>query len=50
MQIIVTIIPTHLVTKLLLSPFCLFLQTKTRIRFSASWWSGNEKCLSSSKP
>ena len=40
---IVTMIPTDLVTHVLLSSFCPFLQTKKRIRFSASWWSGNEK-------
>ena len=39
----VTIIPTDLVTNSLLSSLCLFLQTKNKIRFSASWWSGNEK-------
>ena len=46
-KIVVTIIPTDLVTNLLVSSFCPFLQTKTRIWFSASWWSGNKKyfCL-----
>ena len=43
MKRIATIIPTDLVTNSLLSSFWTFLQTKTRIRFSASWWSGNEK-------
>ena len=45
MKIIATIIPTDLVTKLLLSSSYPFLQTKTRIWFSTSWWSGNEKYL-----
>ena len=43
MKVIVTIIPTYLVTNLLLSSFFHFLQTKTKIWFSASWCSGNEK-------
>ena len=43
MKIIVTIIPTDLVTNLLASSFCPFLQTKRKTWFSASWWSGNEK-------
>ena len=40
MEIIVTIIPTDLVTISFLSSFCPFLQTK-----ETSWWSGDEKCL-----
>ena len=43
MKTIVTLIPTDLVTNLLLSSFCPFLQTKTRLKFSSSWWSGNDK-------
>ena len=49
MKIIVTIIPTDLVTNSLLSSFCPFLHTKKNsefkqeFRLSASWWSGNEK-------
>ena len=36
MKIIVTIIPTDFVTN------SLSYKSKTRIRFSASWWIGNE--------
>ena len=46
MKIIVTIIPTDLVTNSLLSTFCPFLQTKNKNQVgggSATWWSGNEK-------
>ena len=43
MKIIVTIIPTSLFTSSLLSLFGSFIEIKKRIRFSASWWSGNEK-------
>ena len=43
MKIIVTKIPADFVTNSLLSSFCPFLQAKTRIRFSASWWSGSKK-------
>ena len=44
MKTIVTIIFTELVTNLLLSFFfVLFYKPKARIRFPASWWSGNEK-------
>ena len=43
MKIIVTIIPTDLVTNQLLTLFVLSYKPKTRIRFSASWWTGNEK-------
>ena len=43
MNMIVTIIPTDLVKNSLLSSFVLFYTSKTRIRFSASWWSGNKK-------
>ena len=43
MKIIVTIIPTDLVTNLLLSSFVLSYQPTPRIRFSASWWSGCKK-------
>ena len=39
---IVTIIPTNLVTNLL-SYFVLSQNPKIRIKFPASWWSGNEK-------
>ena len=42
MKIILTIIPTDLVTNSLLSSFCLSYKPKTRIRFSAIWWSGSE--------
>ena len=40
----VTIIPTNLVTNTLLSLFCPFVKTKKKkkIKFSTSWWSGNE--------
>ena len=40
---IVTIIPTNLVTNSLLFLFCPLIETKKRIKFSASSWSGNEK-------
>ena len=43
MKIIVTIIPTDLVKISFYSLLVLFNKRKTRIRFSASWWSGNEK-------
>ena len=43
MKIIVTIIPTDLVTNLLYPLFVLSYEPKTRIWFSTSWWSGNEK-------
>ena len=43
MKKIVTIIAPDLVTNSLLSSFCLSYKPKTEIRFSASWWSGNEK-------
>ena len=43
MKIILTIIPTDLVTNSLLSFFCPFLKPKKEIKLSASWWSGNEK-------
>ena len=43
MKIIVAIIPTDPVTNSRLSSLCPFLQTKIRIRFSARWWSGNDK-------
>ena len=44
MKIIVTIIPTDLVTNSLLSIFfVLFYKPTTKIRFSTSWWYGNEK-------
>ena len=44
MKIIVTIIPTDLVTDLFLSSFFVLSdKPKPRTRFSASWWSGNEK-------
>ena len=47
MKISVTIIPRGLVGNYFLSSFYPFLQTKNMIRFSASWWSGDEKyfCL-----
>ena len=41
MAIIVTIISTDLLTNSLSHIFYFFLQKK--IKFSASWWSGNEK-------
>ena len=43
MKIIVTIIPTDLVTNFFYPLFVLSCTPKTRIRFSRSWWSGNEK-------
>ena len=43
MKIIVTMIPIDLYANLLLSSFCPSYKPKTKIRFSASWWSGNEK-------
>ena len=43
MKIIVTIIPTDLVKNLLLPSFFISCKPKTRIWFSANWWSGNEK-------
>ena len=46
MDIILTTIQANLVTNSLLSLFCSFVETKTRIKFSPSWWSGNEKYLS----
>ena len=44
---IVTKISPSLNINSLLSLFCPFLETKKRIKFLASWWSGNEKnfCL-----
>ena len=47
MKMVVTIIRTDLVTNLFLSSF-FFLshKLKTRVKFSASWWSGNEKYFS----
>ena len=43
MKIIVTIISPSLVTSSLSSLFVFLQKPKTRIKFSASWWSGNEK-------
>ena len=43
MKIIVTVFPASLVASSLSSLFVLSQKTKTRIKFSASWWSGNEK-------
>ena len=43
MEIIITVIPGDLVTNL--SLFVLSYRPKTGIRFSASWWPGNEKNL-----
>ena len=40
MKIIVTIIPTELVTNLL---YPIFVLSVTRIWFSAGWWSDNKK-------
>ena len=40
---IVTIIPTDLVTNSLLSLFCPFLETNNKIKFSRISWSGNQK-------
>ena len=45
-KIIVAIIPTDLVTNSLLFSFCPFLQTRKKIRFSASWFSANKKYFS----
>ena len=39
---IINLISTNLITKLLISLFCPLVETKIRIKFSASWWSGNE--------
>ena len=39
----ITLIPIDLVTNWLLSLFCSFVSTKTKINFSRSWWAGNEK-------
>ena len=41
MKIIITVIPGDLVTNLSI----FFNRPKTAIRFSASWWPGNEKNL-----
>ena len=56
MKIIVTLIPKTSVKNLFLPPppplplllpfFSLSLKPKTRIKFLASWWSGNERYLS----
>ena len=43
MKIIATIIPTDLVTNFFYTLVVLSYKPKTRIWFSASWWSGNEK-------
>ena len=43
MKIIVTIIPTDLVTNSLLSSFCPFWQAKNKNQVFSNWWSGNEK-------
>ena len=43
MEMIVTIIPIDLVTNRFYPFFGLSYKPKTRIRFPASWWSGNEK-------
>ena len=46
MKIIVTMILTNLVTNLFFFYFFVFLENpKTKMKFSANWWSGNEKCL-----
>ena len=42
MKRIVIIIPTDLVTNSALSFFIFFYKQKTRIHFSAGWWSGNK--------
>ena len=38
MKMIVTIIPTDIVTNLLLSSFCPFLQTKKPVRIIVAWY------------
>ena len=43
MKIIVSVIPTVLVTNSLCPIFVLLQKPKTRIKFSASWWSDNKK-------
>ena len=43
MKKIVNMIPADLVAHLFYPLFALSDKPKTRIRFSASWWSGNEK-------
>ena len=43
MKIIATIIPKDLVTNSLFPLFGLSYKPKKRIKFSANWWSGDEK-------
>ena len=45
MKIIVTIIPTNLISNSILSPFYP-KKPKKRIKFSVNWWSGNNKIMS----
>ena len=45
MKIVVTIVIKELITNSLLSSFVFAGKPKTRIRFSASWWSSNKKYL-----
>ena len=45
MEMTVTIVPINLVTNSLLFLFFLFIETKNKNQFSASWWSGNENCF-----
>ena len=43
MEIIVAIIPTNLAANSILTLFCPFVETKSRINFSGCCWSGNRK-------
>ena len=43
MKIIVTVIPTNLVTNSLSFIFSLSYEPRKRIKLSATWWSGNKK-------
>ena len=43
MKMIINVISTNLVTNSFMSLFYPFVETKTRLKFSASWCSGNDK-------
>ena len=43
MKIVETVIFASLVTNWLSYLFCPFIKAKTKIKFSAGWWSGNQK-------
>ena len=45
MEIIATIIPTYLVSKMPLSLSGHFLEIKGKNHFPASWWSGNNSLI-----